>query len=178
MGSKVFIPVKPASVKGKFAVPFFFEYTPSAHALEPGGSPGIKLVTTHNAKATRPAQKAWAASKALLSVAFSGIPGMYIRPRCVLPPRLVRLLMTAEQKLGRAAALPPPVVVPVGTLTISGPSVGPTRFQMTRSKVNALLSTGNRCVLKHSITTTIKCRYTSNAPAPDTHRKCMTLFVS
>src|SRR5258708_12931131 len=138
MGSKVFIPVKPASVKGKFAVPFFFEYTPSAHALEPGGSPGIKLVTTHNAKATRPAQKAWAASKALLSVAFSGIPVMYIPPRSVLPPTPVRLLMTAEQKLGRAAALPPPVVVPVGTLTISVPIVGPTPLPITRSNVYSL----------------------------------------
>src|SRR5258705_5570229 len=149
MGSKVFIPVKPASVKGKFAVPFFFEYTPSAHALEPGGSPGIKLVTTHNAKATRPAQKAWAASKALLSVAFSGIPGMYIRPRCVLPPRLVRLLMSAEQKLGRAAAFPPPVVLPVGTLTISGPRVAPTRFQMTRSKGTTRLSPDHTCFVRH-----------------------------
>src|SRR5258705_9524702 len=102
----------------------------------------MKFVTMQAAKASRPAQKACAGSSVEPSVAASGMPGKYIRPRLLLPPSCVRILNTAELNEGNAVAAPPPVVVPLGTDVSSGPRVGETRFQTTFSKFQALVTTG------------------------------------
>src|SRR6185369_4038847 len=110
----------------------------------------MNLEVTHAAKATSAVQKALPVSSALIVEADSTTPGKYIRPRLLLPPSAVRILITAETKLGSAVAAPAPAPAPLGTVTVSTPSDGDTFFQTNFSSVHADVTTGNRCVMKHS----------------------------